>query len=153
MESKYQSPEQRRDEWMREMRYRQRNIVDPETAVNGARFWRNLSSRKYPFTFGQKICFAIVPPDFAFHIGFLAYMVRADASALEWITDLPVLGFMVVDSILLCRACSAVFGEARPFPELPCSARRKLAGQNGARSFRDTLGSCTFGCTRNQALL
>lgn len=139
VESRYKSPEQRRDEWMREMHYRQRNIVYPETAFNSARFWRNLSSRKYPFTFGQKICFAIllvisVPPLFVVFIGLVVYMIRADTSALELITNLPVLGFMVVDSILLYRAFSAVFGEARPFPELPFSARRKMAGQNSKRS-------------------
>ena len=126
---------------MREMHYRQRDSVYPETAFNGARFWRNLSSRQYPFTFGQKMCFAIllvvsVPPLFAFLAGLLASMIRADASALELITNLPVLGFMVVDAILLFRAFSAVFGDSRPFSEFPFSARQKMAGQNSERSSR-----------------
>jgi hypothetical protein len=124
---------------MREMTYRQRNIVFPETVMNNARFWRNLSSRKYAFTSGQKMCFAILlvivaPPLFAFLVGFLVYLFRADKDALDLLTNLPVLGFIVLEFILLYRSFSAVFGEPRPFPELQFSARRKMDGQNGRRS-------------------
>jgi hypothetical protein len=60
------------------MTYRQRNIVFPETVMNNARFWRNLSSRKYAFTSGQKMCFAILlvivaPPLFAWDSSFTSF--------------------------------------------------------------------------------
>jgi hypothetical protein len=47
--------EQKRAEWMRELAYRQRNIVFPETAMNGARFWRHLAYTKYPLRPLQKV--------------------------------------------------------------------------------------------------
>lgn len=36
----------RKQEWMRDLELRQRNIVFPDTAANEARFWRNLISGK-----------------------------------------------------------------------------------------------------------
>ena len=35
-----------RNEWMRDVELRQRNIVFPDTAANEARFWRNIISGK-----------------------------------------------------------------------------------------------------------
>jgi predicted lysophospholipase L1 biosynthesis ABC-type transport system permease subunit len=36
----------KRNEWMREVELRQRNIVFPDTAANEARFWKNIVSGK-----------------------------------------------------------------------------------------------------------
>jgi len=47
--------EQKRAEWLRELEYRQRNIVFPETAMNGGHFWRHLAYAKYPLNTIQKI--------------------------------------------------------------------------------------------------
>jgi hypothetical protein len=116
---------------MREMRYRQRNIVFPETAMNGARFWRNLNSRKYPFRTGQKFCFAIFlltlgPCLFACFLWIVADIVRSESSVLRWIADVPLLAFFAVDAVLLFRAFSAVFAEVPALPELPLSVRQNM---------------------------
>ncbi len=37
----------RQAEWQRDIENRQRNVVFPNTAENEARFWRNLSDRKW----------------------------------------------------------------------------------------------------------
>lgn len=37
---------EKRDDWMRDVEQRQRNIVFPDTAANEARFWRGLSATK-----------------------------------------------------------------------------------------------------------
>lgn len=125
---------------MREMRYRQRNIVFPETAMNWGRFWRNLNSRKYPFTLGQKVCFAVlvivlVPPLLAWFVGTIIQLVAQESVLFDWIANAPTLGIFILDAVLLFRACIAVFGDTT-FPELPVSARRNMLGQNGSRLYR-----------------
>jgi hypothetical protein len=135
VESRYKLPEHRREEWMREVHYRQRNIVYPETAMNGARFWRHLTSNKYPFTSGQKVCFVIllllVVPPFAI----LPAMIIATL-----ISDLPVWELAGFSSavfmwffyvVALPRAISAVFADIPPIPELPLSSRINMARQSG----------------------
>lgn len=133
MQSRYKPPEQRRDEWMREMHYRQRNIVYPETAFNAARFWRNLSSRKYPFRVGQQVCFAIlilivIPPVLAVGLGTLAYFVREETSISDWIGLLPVLPLFAFYAIVFVRGFKAVFGDAPTLPDLPMSSRMRMIG-------------------------
>jgi hypothetical protein len=129
VESEYKSPEQRREEWMREMHYRQRNIVFPETVMNNARFWRNLTSRKYGFTAGQKLCFSgfilvAVPPMILGSLFVLASVVR-DLGLPGWIVSLPTLFNVVVVCILVLRAISAVLSDTH-IPELPLSARQNM---------------------------
>ena len=45
----------KRSEWQRDLRARQRNVVFPETAVNEARFWRNLITGKQQLSIAQII--------------------------------------------------------------------------------------------------
>ena len=54
MVSSYKTPDQKRDEWLRELEYRQRNIVFPETVMNSGHFWRSLAYSKYPLSAVQK---------------------------------------------------------------------------------------------------
>jgi hypothetical protein len=51
-----------REEWLRDIRNRQRNIVFPDTAVNEGRFWRNLyegKQRLTPLQFAGILVFGI----------------------------------------------------------------------------------------------
>jgi hypothetical protein len=45
----------RQEEWEQDVRARQRNVVFPDTAQNGGRFWRNLASGKQKLTIVQAI--------------------------------------------------------------------------------------------------
>lgn len=47
-------------EWERDVRNRQRNIVFPDTVLNEGRFYRNLASGKAIFTRGQRISLLII---------------------------------------------------------------------------------------------
>lgn len=116
---------------MREMRYRQRNIVFPETAMNGARYWSNLTSRKYPFTRGQKMAFAFVfvitgTSIFAMLASTLGDALIHENHFEEWAPPLiPALGTLVITVILLIRALLAVFGD-QVFPEPTSTSRRNM---------------------------
>jgi hypothetical protein len=44
-----------KDEWLRDIEARQRNIVFPDTAENEGRFWRNIISGKRSLTLAQWI--------------------------------------------------------------------------------------------------
>jgi hypothetical protein len=48
-------------EWERDVRNRQRNIVFPDTNLNEGRFYRNIASGKAVFSRGQKISLLVVP--------------------------------------------------------------------------------------------
>jgi hypothetical protein len=50
----------KREEWLRDVEARQRNIVSPDTAQNEARFWRNLLSGKEPLTIVQRVGLGIL---------------------------------------------------------------------------------------------
>ena len=49
-----------RDEWLRDVDSRQRNVVFPDTAQNEARFWRNIISGKRHLTTAQVTGIGIV---------------------------------------------------------------------------------------------
>jgi hypothetical protein len=49
-----------REQWMRDLEARQRNIVFPDTALNEARFWRNLISGKERLTTTQIVGIAVI---------------------------------------------------------------------------------------------
>ncbi len=51
-------------EWERDVRNRQRNIVFPDTNLNEGRFYRNIASGRAAFSRGQKISLLIVPTYF-----------------------------------------------------------------------------------------
>ena len=133
MESRYKPPEHRREEWMREVRYRQRNVVYPETAMNGARFWRNLTSRKYPFTPAQKLCFVILVfvqiPPFAIFLATLIATLRGELPAWKFLIDLSTVATICIYAVILARALSAVFADTPPIPELPLSSRINMGRQ------------------------
>lgn len=44
-----------KDEWLRDLQARQRNVVFPDTVQNEGRFWRNLWSGKQPLSLAQFI--------------------------------------------------------------------------------------------------
>lgn len=44
-----------REEWLKDVEARQRNVVFPETAANEARFWRNLIASRNGLTVVQKV--------------------------------------------------------------------------------------------------
>jgi hypothetical protein len=57
---------QSREEWMRDVSARQRNLVFPNTVNNEARFWRNVIAGKQGLSIGQAIglgliCFTTLP--------------------------------------------------------------------------------------------
>src|SRR5215471_13309970 len=107
---------------MREVRYRQRNIVYPETAMNNARFWRNLTSRKYPFTRGQKVCFTIllfvlVPP-LAFVLAMIISPLKGGPPVWTLLASLFTGIFLLFfHALTLFRALSAVFADTPPISE------------------------------------
>jgi len=47
-------------EWERDVRNRQRNIVFPDTNLNEGRFYRNLASGKAIFTTGQRVSLLLI---------------------------------------------------------------------------------------------
>jgi hypothetical protein len=49
-----------RDEWLRDIDARQRNVIFPDTAQNEARFWRNIISGKRHLTTAQITGIAIM---------------------------------------------------------------------------------------------
>jgi len=130
VKEEFRTIEQRRDAWMREMRYRQRNIVFPETAMNGARYWSNLTSRKYPFTRGQKIAFAFIflitgTSIFAMLASTFGDVLIHEKHFQEWAPLIPSLGMLVITVILLMRTFLAVFGN-QVFPEPTPTSRRNM---------------------------
>jgi hypothetical protein len=52
------SDHHKEEQWLRDVRDRQRNIVFPDTVDNEARFWRNLG--KQPFTTPTKVGLALL---------------------------------------------------------------------------------------------
>lgn len=126
---------------MREVRYRQRNIVYPETAINAARFWRNLTSCKYPFTSGQKLCFVMLlfafAPPFAGLLAIIVTTLRIDLPAWKLLPSLSTAAFIwVLYEVILFRALSAVFADTPPIPELPLRSRINMARQAATRPRR-----------------
>jgi hypothetical protein len=51
---------QNKDEWLRDIDARQRNIVFPDTVQNEGRFWRNIYSGKQSLTLSQWVGILIV---------------------------------------------------------------------------------------------
>jgi hypothetical protein len=51
---------EKREEWLRDVEARQRNVVFPDTAQNEARFWRNLRTGKEPLTTAQRVGLSIL---------------------------------------------------------------------------------------------
>ncbi|HEY2499298.1 MAG TPA: hypothetical protein VGK24_19735 [Candidatus Angelobacter sp.] len=47
-------------DWERDIRNRQRNIVFPDTVLNEGRFYRNIASGKAVFSTGQWICLCAI---------------------------------------------------------------------------------------------
>jgi hypothetical protein len=47
-------------EWERDIRNRQRNIVFPDTNLNEGRFYRNIASGKAVFSRGQKVSLVLI---------------------------------------------------------------------------------------------
>lgn len=47
-------------DWERDVRNRQRNLVFPDTNLNEGRFYRNIASGKAVFSLGQKISLSII---------------------------------------------------------------------------------------------
>jgi hypothetical protein len=47
-------------EWERDVRNRQRNIVFPDTVLNEGRFYRNIASGKAVFSLGQRLSLLII---------------------------------------------------------------------------------------------
>jgi hypothetical protein len=47
-------------EWEQDVRYRQRNIVFPDTMLNAGRFYRNIASGRAVFSAGQRICLFLI---------------------------------------------------------------------------------------------
>lgn len=64
-----------RDEWLRDIDERQRNIVFPDTAANEARFWRSIIFGKSRLTTAQTIGITLMWLAVAFPLGaFLKWM-------------------------------------------------------------------------------
>jgi hypothetical protein len=47
-------------EWERDIRNRQRNIVFPDTMLNAGRFYRNIAFGRAVFSTGQRICLLLI---------------------------------------------------------------------------------------------
>ena len=47
-------------DWERDVRNRQRNIVFPDTVLNEGRFYRNIASGKAVFSLGQRISLLVI---------------------------------------------------------------------------------------------
>jgi hypothetical protein len=73
-----------RDEWLRDVDARQRNVVFPGTAQNEARFWRNIISGKRHLTTAQVTGIAIVWLAMAFPLCELLKWMRYSIYA--WLT-------------------------------------------------------------------
>jgi hypothetical protein len=91
-----------REEWLRDVQARQRNIVFPDTAANEARFWRNLYTGRQKLTTLQTIGVAVmllaviaVVIGITFGYAYDAYTSwaqRIASAALEWAFGLGLLG-------------------------------------------------------------
>ncbi len=61
-----------REEWLRDIQARQRNVVFPDTVQNEGRFWRNLWSGKQPLNLAQLIglllMFLVVAGSLVFYV-------------------------------------------------------------------------------------
>jgi hypothetical protein len=84
-----------RDEWLRDVDARQRNVVFPDTAQNEARFWRNMFFGKKHLTTAQITGIAIMWLAMAFPLWQLLRWMRYSVYA--WLTlSLLVAGFLLL---------------------------------------------------------
>ena len=80
----------KREEWLQDLDTRQRNVVFPDTALNEARFWRNIYESKVSLSATQKTGLAVM--------GFLALCLILIAvfvwriSVLDWVFGAVLLG-------------------------------------------------------------
>ena len=72
-----------REEWLRDVDARQRNVVFPDTAANEGRFWRNIVSGKRPLTTVQVIGIGFVCLALAFPLWGLIESMRT--SIVSWL--------------------------------------------------------------------
>jgi len=92
----------KKDEWLRDIEARQRNIVFPDTAANEGRFWRNLYEGKQKLTRLQAVGIAIMAIMAATlfilvslgwgHDRYPTWAGRIGSAALDWILAFGVLG-------------------------------------------------------------
>jgi hypothetical protein len=66
---------QSKDEWLRDIDARQRNIVFPDTVQNKGRFWRNLYHGKQPLNTAQWAGVILLYLSAAVSLGILAHMM------------------------------------------------------------------------------
>jgi hypothetical protein len=65
------SKSRKREEWLRDIEERQRNIVFPDTVNNEARFWRNIIEGKQRLTVVQRVGIVI----FVLSVGTLVFLI------------------------------------------------------------------------------
>jgi hypothetical protein len=78
-------------EWERDVRNRQRNIVFPDTNLNEGRFYRNIASGKAVFSKGQKISLLLIV------FGCMSFYAFGLASAISAFLSQHNIGLLVVD--------------------------------------------------------
>jgi hypothetical protein len=65
------SKSRKREEWLRDIEERQRNVVFPDTVNNEARFWRNIIEGKQRLTVVQRVGIGI----FVLSVGTLVFLI------------------------------------------------------------------------------
>lgn len=65
------SKSRKREEWLRDIEERQRNVVFPDTVNNEARFWRNIIQGKQRLTVVQRVGIGI----FVLSVGTLVFLI------------------------------------------------------------------------------
>jgi hypothetical protein len=83
---------QSKDEWLRDIDARQRNIVFPDTVQNKGRFWRNLYHGKEPLNTAQWIGVILLYLSAALSLGFFVYMLWPRYEAPWWRKLIPAYG-------------------------------------------------------------
>jgi hypothetical protein len=78
-------------EWERDVLNRQRNIVFPDTMLNGGRFYRNIASGKAIFSLGQKISLLLIV------FGYMSFYALVLAFAISAFLSQHNIGLLVVD--------------------------------------------------------
>ncbi len=105
-----------REEWLRDVDARQRNVVFPDTAANEGRFWRNIISGEQRLTTVQVIGIGVMCLALAFPLWGLIQWMRT--SIVSWLL-LGILGASFV--LLRWRTRKALSASGRPV----ANARRR----------------------------
>ncbi|HEY2390026.1 MAG TPA: hypothetical protein VGK22_02535 [Candidatus Angelobacter sp.] len=104
-------------EWERDVRNRQRNIVFPDTNLNEGRFYRNIASGKAVFSRGQKVSLLVIVAlfmmvnavDFASNLG---AFVNGDRRVVHISVPWPAIGSLLWLLFWIFLAVKALFPPA-----------------------------------------